>query len=142
MYREYRIKKRKGGFRIITEPMPELKVLLLNLKLHLDTVPLHDSAHGFVLNRSPKTNALVHRCQDYVLNIDLKDFFPSIKIDPMMNLLREYDFSEEILMWIEHLCFYKGALPQGSPTSPVLSNIFMIDVDIFLFNLNQLKHLC
>lgn len=138
MYNVYRIKKPRGGFRTITEPSPNLKRVLLDLKILLDAVPLHPAAHGFVSGKSPKTNAEVHRCQDYILNIDLKDFFPSIKSDLMMRELRRASlnlcFSEYLFFWIYHLCFFQGRLPQGAPTSPVLSNIYMIELDAYFMD--------
>jgi len=129
MYRAYRIKKPRGGFRLITEPSPELKVLLWDLKEDLDAIPLHDAAHGFVPGRSPKTNAMIHRCQEYILNIDLKDFFPSVTKDLMMEVLGRHLSDEDTFSLVESLCFYEGALPQGAPTSPVLSNVYMIEID-------------
>ena len=140
MYRAYRIRKPRGGFRTITEPAPALKQLLCKLKEELDAIPLHDAAHGFVPGRSPKTNASVHRCKPYVLNVDLKDFFPSVTKEKMMTKLKATAFDKSLLPWVEAACFHEGALPQGSPTSPVLSNIYMTELDSVFSDLASTQH--
>lgn len=131
MYRIYHIPKRNGKFRKIMEPIPELKEIQWRLKEELDKVPLHEAAHGFVIGRGIVSNAELHRQQPYVLNIDIKDFFPSVKLDNC-NLLFEYigEFlSQEIIEWIKFACFWDGALPQGAPTSPVLANLYLVFLD-------------
>lgn len=133
MYNSYRIKKPKGGFRSITEPKTELRPFLSILKEELDTFPLSPRVHGFVPGRSTITNALPHRGKRYVLNVDIKDFFPSVKKERLMPALESYAnrglIDSYILPWVEELCFWKGCLPQGAATSPVLSNIYASPLD-------------
>lgn len=132
MYNIYKVPK-KRGYRLITEPKKELKVVQEYLKSYLDTVVLHEAAHGFVPGRSPLTNALPHRQKDYVLNLDIKDFFPSVSLKKLMPMLRCYsDFPSYLYEWIEFCCFLEGVLPQGACTSPVLSNIYFIELDVLL----------
>lgn len=138
MYKIYKVPKKKG-YRVITEPLDELKVVQEYLKLHLDTVKISDAAHGFVPGRSPLTNALPHRQQDYVLNLDIKDFFPSVTFKNLIPLLKTYsNFPSYLYEWIEHACFLDGALPQGACTSPVLSNIYFMELDVWM--LDYCKH--
>jgi hypothetical protein len=116
MYRVYKVKKGKGGYRTITEPSEALKPMLTEVKELLDLVPLSEHAHGFVPNRSPYTNAMQHRARAYVLNIDLKDFFPSVKQGRMMTVLRKTSMKS----WRCLRCCEAGAIQGTQMISPSL----------------------
>lgn len=135
MWRFYRIKKRRG-FRTITEPVESLKSMLTYLTDELNRIPVSNFAHGFVLGRSIVTNAQPHVGQRYVLNMDVENFFPSIKKERMIEGLRTYfefyGLPNHLLPWVEECCFLDGGLPQGSPSSPVLSNLYLNSFDVRL----------
>lgn len=78
-YKKFEIKKKSGGIRTIHSPVKGLSLIqrCLNLILQCVFTP-HDAAKGFVQGRSIVDNAKVHVGRNYVYNIDLKDFFPSI----------------------------------------------------------------
>ena len=79
MYNQFEIAKGKGKTRIINAPDDRLKYLQRQIVSLLDQLyRVRNPVHGFVAGRSVKTNALAHLRKRFVLNIDLKDFFPSI----------------------------------------------------------------
>ena len=121
MYREYSI--RQGSkVRKICEPLPETRVAIEPLLGDLNAVELHDAAHGFVPGRSIVTNASVHPGEKRdMLTLDIEAFFPSCKKEAVLNSLPDKVDIETI----GRVCFYKGALPTGAPSSPVLANIFL-----------------
>src|SRR5215813_358938 len=78
-YIRYSIPKRRGGERVILAPKSELKALQRKiLSDMLEAIPVSESAHGFVKERSIVTTAEPHVGRKFVLNLDLKDFFPSV----------------------------------------------------------------
>ena len=124
-------KKRKGEFRTIDAPVPELKYIqrCLNVILQALHTP-HAAAMGFVLGRSVADNAKRHLGQNFVYNLDLKDFFPSISSGRVFKRLQAKPFclNAELASLVTDLCCYTNAsgrhvLPQGAPTSPTLTNI-------------------
>jgi len=129
MYRTFFIPKKNGKLRKIMEPAPDLKEVQYVLKSKLDQVPLHTAAHGFVAGKGIVSNALVHRKSRYVLNIDIKDFFPSVKFEQYPFCQIEQHLTDEEVQWVKEVCFWNGSLPQGAPTSPVLANIKLKEVD-------------
>lgn len=119
-------KKRKGEFREIHAPIDVLKEIqfLLNQCLKSVFTP-REAAHGFVDNRSIKTNAEKHVGKNYVLNIDLENFFPSINFGRVKAVLKipPFNLPQEQARIIATLCCNNGILPQGASTSPIISNI-------------------
>jgi RNA-directed DNA polymerase len=78
-YKEFQIKKKSGGIRTIYAPENGLKAIQKTIALILQCVfKSHEAATGFVIGKSIVDNAKVHIGQNYVYNLDLKDFFPSI----------------------------------------------------------------
>lgn len=130
-------KKKRGEFRAIDAPIEPLKTIQRALNHILEAVYTpHTAAMGFVPGRSVVDNARVHIGQRYVYNIDLKDFFPSITSGRVYARLTSKPFSlpPEIASLICDLCCYtnkegRKVLPQGAPTSPVLSNIICERLD-------------
>ena len=140
MYKEFEIPKRTGGTRRITAPVGKLKDIQKCIAIILSPYYLvPDCVHGFVEGRSVATNASKHIERNYVLNIDLKDFFPTITYTRVMKALMELGFNEEVSDTIARLCtiplwdessqMLRNALPQGSPASPLLSNIVCSSLD-------------
>src|SRR3989344_4873795 len=77
-YKTFLIKKKSGGERLIKAPTTNIKILQRKLNLVLLTVHKHKScAHGFAPDKNIVSNAKNHLNKNYVLNIDIKDFFPS-----------------------------------------------------------------
>ena len=82
-YVRFDIPKKTGGTRRISAPMPRLKrAQHWVLRQILDRMEIHDAAHGFVKGRSIVTNAAIHVGQKVVVNLDLKDFFPTLELPP------------------------------------------------------------
>lgn len=124
-YRTYSIKKKNGKMRTITAPNDYLKSCQREIMEHLNKVPLSNSAHGFIEGRSIVTNAINHINKKYVLNIDLKDFFPSVTRDRVESLFQELNIPKECV----ELVLLEDVLPQGSPCSPVISNLICREMD-------------
>lgn len=130
-YRLFEIPKKSGGTRKIIAPAGDLKSIqkVLAHLLAMVSAP-NEHAHGFIENHSVITNAQQHLGRNYVLNLDLKDFFPGIYFHQVIHALQKY-FSKDVSVFIAKLCTWtetgddlpEDVLPQGAPTSPVLSNI-------------------
>lgn len=135
-------KKKKGEYRTIDAPCRELKDIQQALNLVLQEIyNPNASAMGFVKGRSVVTNALVHLGQNYVYNIDLKDFFPSITSGRVFKrlLAKPFCLNKDVASMISDLCCYqKGdnkVLPQGAPTSPTITNLICERLDVKLARL-------
>lgn len=131
-YNVYKIKK-KRGWRLIMDPAPDLRLMLDIIKRELDKIPLHPAAHGFIEGRSCITNAHPHQQKQMVLNLDIKDFFSSIHLEQIKKCIDiELEECDDWLMYWLPVCFYEDKLATGAPTSPVLSNIYLKELDYIL----------
>jgi len=147
-YHRFYMKKKSGGKRLISAPMPRLKEaqywILENI---LNNVPVHESAHGFQAGHSIVSNAQPHVGQDLVINHDFKDFFPTLNFARVKGLFKSLGYSQHISTIFASICtepdqdqvkldginyfVAKGDryLPQGAPTSPMLTNILCYKLD-------------
>lgn len=128
-YRTYHLKK-KSGWRRVDAPRTYIKVvqhwILDNI---LSKIECHNCAHGFISGRSPLTNAQAHIGANFILNIDVSNFFGSINREMAFGVFRNIGFSSEISKYLMELATYDGRLPQGAPTSPCIANLYLRDFD-------------
>ena len=162
-YRQFKIKKKSGGFRQITAPRTQSFMMMLSAvnELFRSMYTPSEFAMGFTDGRSVVSNAAVHLGMDYVLNIDLKDFFPSIHQARVWKRLQvpPFNFSQPIASLLAGLCCMKETqedengnkkdvfvLPQGAPTSPIITNMICDKLDYYLsrlakrFNMNYTRY--
>ena len=139
LYYDFNISKRSGGKRKISMPNEILKETqtLIKDKI-LENIKISDKANGFVKYKSIITNAKEHLNKEKILNIDLKDFFPSINKNRVYYIFKNIcGYTNEVSWCLTKLVTYKDSLPQGAPTSPILSNIVSYMMDIRLEKLAQ-----
>jgi len=137
-YRRFEIERRDGTSRTIDAPVWPLKEIQRRLADQLSLwyePPLH--VHGFVPERSPISNARAHRGREWVLRVDLADFFPSINFGRVRGLFMSYpfEFPGSVATLLAQTCCCDGRLPQGAPTSPMISNFICHSLDRDLFRL-------
>ena len=143
-YREFLIPRKSGGSRSILSPNPGLKSIQRSLNAILQAVYLKKpSTRGFVHDSNILNNALAHVRSRYVLNIDLKDFFPAINFGRVRGMLmaKPYSLPGDAATILAQICCHKNQLPQGAPTSPVISNMVCAKLDSDLQRLAQ-RHRC
>ena len=141
-YKQFKIKKKSGGFRQITAPRNQCFMLLLRCVNELFKAVYTPSAHamGFTEGRSVVINANVHKGHNYVFNVDLKDFFPSIHQARVWKRLqlKPLLFKQPVANILAGLCSMKEkmedgsikyVLPQGAPTSPIITNMICDNLD-------------
>lgn len=147
-YQRFTMPKKSGGERHISAPMPRLKRaqywVLDNI---LAKMPVHEAAHGFMPGRSILTNAAPHVGRDVVVNLDLKDFFPSIGMRRVRGVFRQLGYSSQVASLLALVCTEaptdevqldgsryfvargERVLPQGAPTSPMITNLLCRRLD-------------
>lgn len=153
LYKHFRIPKKSGGFREISAPEKPLKLVqyLLNIYLqHYYSLIRPKSVHGFTISpihedehRNIVTNAAKHVGKQWVLNIDLKDFFPGISARRVYDLFRGpyFQFDHEKAAVLALLSTYKKCLPAGAPSSPVISNFICLELDRDLEKFSKINSL-
>lgn len=135
-YYNFEIPKRSGGTREIYAPYP----VLLNAQRWIyeniiQSQPLHENSKGFKINTSIADNAKVHINQKVLLKMDIKDFFPSIKMNRIISIFRKLGYTKKISFYLASICCLDGVIPQGAATSPCLSNIIAKRLDYRLSGL-------
>lgn len=143
-YRQFYIRKRDGSLRTINAPAGSLKIVQQKLNQVLQAVysPM-SPVHGFARQRSVLSNASHHVGQRWVLNLDIEDFFPAIHFGRVMGMFagKTYRLPRPAALALAQICCYRGSLPQGAPTSPVVSNMVCRPFDMTLRRLAA-NHRC
>ncbi len=146
-YTHFEIPKNNGGMRGIHAPCSELKLLQRNLSdllqnciAEIDTVEKRKNSfsNGFRRDRSIIHNAAPHRRRRFVFNIDLQDFFGSINFGRVRGFFikdRDFKLEPKIATILAQIACFNNALPQGSPCSPVVSNLIGHVLDVHLVGL-------
>jgi RNA-directed DNA polymerase len=146
-YDTFHIPKHSGGLRRIDAPKPELMKALSNLKDIFEMrchALAHNAAYAYVKQRSTLHALQVHQNNEsrWFLKLDAKDFFPSCNPEFVyQQLIKSFPFSEivkndegELLKQCLSLGFLNNGLPQGTPLSPLLTNLIMVPVDYKISN--------
>jgi retron-type reverse transcriptase len=147
-YVRFALPKKTGGVRLISAPLPRLKAAQhWVLKNILEKLPVHEAAHGFRAGRSIVSNARPHVGAAVVVNLDLKEFFPTVMYPRVKGFFVKLGYSEATATALALLCtepdvdeveldgqryfVAQGArrLPQGAPTSPALTNLLCKRLD-------------
>lgn len=148
-YHRYSIPKKKGGMRSIAAPKPLLKNAQRKiLDDILCKIEICSNAHGFIKGKSVVTSADNHvKSPDLLINIDLEDFFNTITFERVRGMFKGFGYSGYVSSMLAMICTYcevmeieiKGEkkfvktsdriLPQGSPASPMITNILCRRLD-------------
>ncbi|CEG57295.1 reverse transcriptase domain-containing protein [Legionella fallonii] len=139
LYVTFIIPKKSGEDRTIDAPKPILKAIQRKLSIEFNKIyNPRKNTHGFICGKSIVTNANQHINKRYIFNIDFKDFFHSIHFGRIRNLFMSdlFAFTYEVATVLAHICCHNNRLPQGAPTSPVLTNIISFKLDNDLFKLS------
>lgn len=142
LYVFFEIPKKKEGVRSIHAPVEQLKNIQRKIadalwKYQLDVWKSRDInpniSQAFIKGKGIITNAQIHRNKRFVYNLDLENFFDSFHFGRVRGFfLKSYDyqFSDDVATTIANLCCYKGKLPQGAPSSPIITNIICNVMDM------------
>jgi hypothetical protein len=138
-YKVYEIPKRRGGTRTIAQPSRDLKSIqrfIVDTKLSLLTV--HPCATGYIKRKNIRDNAERHQLNRIVLKLDFQNFFPSILVRDWSRFVRSKDYCAPLRSDSEiyaRLLFWGAGSAQpkclsiGAPSSPILSNVLLYDLD-------------
>ena len=129
-YHEFKVAKKTGGYRRIKQPHKELKAIqrwiLRNI---LDQLQPSPYCKGFIKNCSNLDNATPHQQKQYILNIDLENFFDHVPASHIYTIFNSVGYPKKLAFQMTKICTLGNCLPQGAPTSPALSNLATVRLD-------------
>ena len=146
-YKTFEIPKKSGEIRTINAPVDDLKSIQIKLsnalweyqkELWKEKNIFPNVSHAFQKGKSIFTNSKIHRNKRYVLNLDLNDFFTCFHFGRVRGFFaknKDFQLPIEVATVIAQLCCYKGCLPQGAPTSPIITNLICNILDMRLLKI-------
>ena len=143
-YYEFKIKKKSGGYRTIYAPEQSKKYIqkLINNILQKKYKNIDPGCvYGFNSNvpENIKANARNHLNKKFLLNIDIKNFFPTITSVMVRDIFMQkpFNYNLQIATVFAMLTTFKNSLPTGAPSSPIISNFIFTPTDLKLLELTK-----
>lgn len=138
-YSQLQIKRKRHQYpRIVYEVDDLLKTLYKNILVSITAkVDFPEYVQGFLPKRSIVTNASLHLGRKYVLNLDIKDFFFSIKIKKVVCAFKLLGCNDEVASILAQLCTLNETLVPGVSTSPILANLICVELDKELLEIGE-----
>lgn len=135
------IPKKDGTFRKICVPNLSLKVVQKWILVEiLEKIDVSPQAMAFVpKNNGLRSNAEYHKKNIFLLEMDIKNFFGTIKEGQVFKLFCNIGYNTKVSTILTSLCTFDGELPQGAVTSPYLANLILYHLDIRLNGLCSRK---
>ena len=135
-YKLIMLRKKNGGLRYIHSPDTDLKHAQVQiLKKILNNIEVSQYATAYIKGKKLKDNASPHINHKYLLKMDITDFFGSITyLQVISSAFNSKMYPVQIGAMLTSLCCLNDVLPQGAPTSPMLSNIVMKNFDDIIGN--------
>ncbi len=152
-YRQFKIPKKNGKTRTICAPNAELKsvqkrlanALYYELKLIREENNINSKiSHAFEKKKSIISNCEIHKRKRFILNVDLKDFFDHFHYGRVYGYFLKNKYflcTDETARTIANIACFQGKLPQGAPTSPIITNLIFQAVDARILQLTKKHHL-
>ncbi len=129
-YRHFTKPKKDGTDRHLVEPNPLLRAIQLEiLKSRLSEHQPHPAAMGFIKKKSIADHVWAHAGAEIIITADIQDFFPNTRTDRIEAWWYGVYGDEEVARLMTLLTTYRGGLPQGASTSPMLSNLVNFEMD-------------
>ena len=135
-YSTFKIPKKNGSERLISSPATHLKSAQKKLSgILYEIYTPYNETHGFVKKKSILSNAKIHvtatKKPQWILNVDIQDFFGSINFGRVRGLFLKppYRCNADIATLLAQICCHDNKLPQGAPTSPIISNLICRQLD-------------
>ena len=130
-YKFFEISKKNGGTRKIYAPTYTLRWVQKRILIKiLSNYSVSPYANAYIKGKNLSDNATPHINKKYLLKIDITDFFGSITFEQILSaVFNKNYYRTSVGVALTNLCCYKGALVQGAPTSPMLSNLVMKHFD-------------
>ncbi|MGI6653858.1 MAG: retron Ec67 family RNA-directed DNA polymerase/endonuclease [Christensenellales bacterium] len=146
-YSSFFIPKKNGGQREISVPSNDLKTVQRKLASALWTHQKNiwntshkrpNISHAFEKGKSIITNANIHKNKRFVLNLDLENFFGSFHFGRVCGFFeknRHFQLPRKVAIIIAQIACHNGCLPQGAPSSPIITNLICQIMDIRLLKI-------
>ncbi|MDZ4808792.1 MAG: reverse transcriptase family protein [Bacteroidota bacterium] len=113
--------------RVLNPSIKRLKVIQKRLQSNiLQKLEIPEYAFGAIKGKDNISNAKKHQGKKYIFTTDLTNFFPSVNHRQVFEMYLSFDFSPTVARYLTKLTTYKGKLPQGAPTSPIVANLVFV----------------
>jgi RNA-directed DNA polymerase len=113
--------------RILNPSVKRLKIIQKRIHSNiLQKLEIPEYAFGAIKGKDNISNAKKHQGKKYIFTTDLTNFFPSVSHKQVFEMFISFDFSPTVARYLTKLTTYKGKLPQGAPTSPIVANLVFV----------------
>lgn len=134
MYQVVQIPKKEGHRRLFI-PNHNLKFIQKWMLTNVITkIKISRYSRGYIENTSLVDNAIKHVKKDYVITLDIKDFYPSVKKSTLYRIFRSLGYTKDLSKLFLDLLVTNQGLPQGAPSSPYLSHVVCKKLDMRIVN--------
>ena len=146
-YSSFDIPKKDGTLRNIYAPSGALKIIqrkLTNALYEYQTLLRKENgikaniSHAFEKNKSIVSNARIHKNKRFIFCVDLNNFFNAFHFGRVFGYFlsnRYFNLPKEVAVTIAQIACYKGILPQGAPSSPIITNLICQTLDIHVLKI-------